>query len=164
MTSSNENPWEDQVTPTRQAHQQQHTGDLLGGQAAQNPWQLSGEQSHSQDHPSYTAQPDPWATQQHSTGFAPPPGPPPSQTRSQAPKLPDETSRFVPESERGEQREALEQFEISHHGQQSPDDRNIEALTRQFPKIDSALVAAIYNDSKDMGASREMLGELSDST
>lgn len=78
------------------------------------------------------------------------------QQQSQAPTQANELDRFVPDSERGEQREALEHFEMSRSRQLSSDDQNIETLTQQFPSIDSALVAAIYSDSKDMGASREM--------
>lgn len=54
----------------------------------------------------------------------------------------------------------MEQFELSHHGVQSTDDKNVETLQREFPNLDGSLVAAIYGDSKDMGATREMLGEL----
>lgn len=68
----------------------------------------------------------------------------------------DDLAGLVPASEQGEQREALEQFEMSRSHQLSSDDQNIERLTRDFPTIDSALVAAIYSDSRDMGASREM--------
>jgi hypothetical protein len=68
---------------------------------------------------------------------------------------------FVPASERGEQREAMEQFEITNSRPQSTDDRNVETLQQEFPGLDGSLVAAIYMDSKQMGAVREMLGELS---
>jgi len=67
----------------------------------------------------------------------------------------------VPADERGEQREAMEQFEITNSRPQSTDDRNVETLQQEFPGLDGSLVAAIYMDSKQMGAVREMLGELS---
>jgi hypothetical protein len=67
---------------------------------------------------------------------------------------------FVPADERGEQREAMEQFEITNSRPQSTDDRNVEALQHEFPALDGSLVAAIYMDSKQMGAVREMLREL----
>lgn len=68
---------------------------------------------------------------------------------------------FVPQEERGEQREAMEQFEITNSRPQSNDDRNVETLQQEFPGLDGSLVAAIYMDSKQMGAVRETLGELS---
>ena len=54
----------------------------------------------------------------------------------------------------------MEQFEMTNSRHLSQDDQNIEILQKQFPKLDGALVAAIYGDSKDMGATREMLGEI----
>ena len=56
--------------------------------------------------------------------------------------------------------EAMEQFEITNSRPQSTDDRNVEALQQEFPALDGSLVAAIYMDSKQMGAVREMLREL----
>ena len=67
---------------------------------------------------------------------------------------------FVPADERGEQREAMEQFEITNSRPQSTDDRNVETLQQEFPALDGSLVAAIHMDSKQMGAVREMLREL----
>jgi len=37
------------------------------------------------------------------------------------------------------------------------DDANQATLQREFPGIDSALIAAIYGDSKSLAATREML-------
>ena len=150
MASGNDNPWSDQ----RPSHQQGiQPSDNLIDLGTQNPWQLGGNTARPEG---FRAPSDPWANQQQSVGYAPPAGPPPGQSRGQAPQLPDETARFVSADERGEQREALEHFEMSHHAQLSPDERNIEQLCREFPKLDGALVAAMYGDSKDMGASREM--------
>jgi hypothetical protein len=41
------------------------------------------------------------------------------------------------------------------------DDKNQEILRREFPNIDSSLIAALYGDSKNLSATREMLYELS---
>ena len=87
--------------------------------------------------------------------FAPPPGPPPRKAAT------FQESDFVPASERGEQREALEQFEISKAGQESQSDRDMASLQREFPKLDGSLIAAIYGDSQSLSATREMLSELS---
>ncbi|KAF2722347.1 hypothetical protein K431DRAFT_284041 [Polychaeton citri CBS 116435] len=72
-------------------------------------------------------------------------------------------SDFVPESERGEQREMMEQFEMSKAGGETQEERDLEQLQREFPGLDGSLVAAIYGDSKNVGATREMLGELAGS-
>ena len=62
--------------------------------------------------------------------------------------------------ERGEQREALEQFEMSK-GHQSQEDQDMETLQREFPAIDGSLIAALYGDSKSLSGTREMLREVS---
>lgn len=67
-------------------------------------------------------------------------------------------SDFVPESERGEQREAIQQFEMVKP--QSHEDREMEDLQREFPGVDGSLIAALYGEHKDAGATREMLREL----
>jgi hypothetical protein len=137
-----------------------------------NPWQLNQGQDSS------------------NSGYAPPPGPPPpgqsgyqpqqntaytqnawSQQQQQHQYPPQQgqglakaptfnENDFVPADERGEQREAMEQFEITNSRPQSTDDRNVETLQQEFPALDGSLVAAIYMDSKQMGAVREMLREL----
>lgn len=171
MSRSNENPWADDEglgtsNPDPQGQYAQ------ANPTSQNPWQLQqppeggAEQSHHQ-RPTYQTPPDPWSTerpQQHQgSAYQAPPGPPPGHTGGHRPtSAADDTTGLVPEAERSEQREAMEQFEMSQHRPQSTDDRNIEILTQEFPGIDSALVAAIYGDSKELGASREMLGELND--
>jgi hypothetical protein len=152
-----------------------------------NPWQLGqgqGQDSHyapppgpppsnttQYQQPSYgqtqqqpqsqpwqpTEQYNPYASQQqHQYQDAPIPGLAPRTKSSTF----NETD-FIPADERGEQREAMEQFEITNSRPQSTDDRNVETLQQEFPGLDGSLVAAIYMDSKQMGAVREMLGELS---
>jgi uncharacterized repeat protein (TIGR03833 family) len=77
---------------------------------------------------------------------------------SQAPLLDD--SPHVPPEERGEQMEYLQSYENSKP--RSQDDMNQAILQREFPTIDSSLIAAIYGDSKSVSATREMLQELKD--
>lgn len=43
------------------------------------------------------------------------------------------------------------------------DDENQAILQREFPNMDSALIAAIYGDSKNLAATREMLFALGQS-
>nr|POE46965.1 hypothetical protein CFP56_00297 [Quercus suber] len=88
------------------------------------------------------------------TGYQPPPGPPPRRVGTF-----DETN-FVPENERGEQREAMEQFELTKSGPEDTTDRDVAKLQQEFPNVDGSLIAAIYGDSKNLGATREMLQEL----
>ena len=145
-----------------------------------NPWQLNqgqdssyapppgpppGQSSYQPQQNSYSQQSDPWSQQQHpdhnNNPFAQ------QQQHQYTPqqgglaKAPTfNENDFVPADERGEQREAMEQFEITNSRPQSTDDRNVETLQQEFPALDGSLVAAIYMDSKQMGAVREMLREL----
>ncbi|CAK4034700.1 Hypothetical predicted protein [Lecanosticta acicola] len=72
--------------------------------------------------------------------------------------------RFVPENERGEQREAMEEFEMKRSKPESQDERNVALLQDEFPSLDSSLVAAIYGDTQTLGSAREMLQELNSSS
>jgi hypothetical protein len=184
---TDDNPWADPARDNlRQAgqhqHQQQQTlnpsdnnnnnNPFYQPSNSPNPWQLNQGQDSS------------------NSGYAPPPGPPPpgqsgyqpqqntaytqnawSQQQQQHQYPPQQgqglakaptfnENDFVPADERGEQREAMEQFEITNSRPQSTDDRNVETLQQEFPALDGSLVAAIYMDSKQMGAVREMLREL----
>jgi hypothetical protein len=56
--------------------------------------------------------------------------------------------------------EYLQSYESSKP--ESEDDRNQAILQKEFPNIDSSLIAAIYSDSKSLSATREMLQELRD--
>jgi hypothetical protein len=95
---------------------------------------------------------------QQSGGYQPPPGPPPGQLPRRTETFKE--SDFVPENERGEQREAMEQFEMNKTGNQSQQDRDLEQLQREFPSVDGSLIAALYADNGGMGPTREMLQEL----
>ena len=66
----------------------------------------------------------------------------------------------IPPEERSEQMEYLQSYEESKPA--SEDDRNQATLQKEFPNIDSSLIAAIYGDSKSLSATREMLQELKD--
>ena len=65
-------------------------------------------------------------------------------------------------SSEAEQLETLQAYEASVAPNE--DDNNQAILRREFPTIDSSLIAAIYNDSKNLAATREMLHELASST
>ncbi|PSN59449.1 hypothetical protein BS50DRAFT_640997 [Corynespora cassiicola Philippines] len=81
-----------------------------------------------------------------------PPPQPPRRTGTDADLLPQG-------QERAEQIETLQSLEANRP--QSEDEKNQEILQREFPKIDSSLIAAIYGDSNSLSATREMLQELS---
>ena len=66
----------------------------------------------------------------------------------------------VPPEERSEQMEYLQSYENSKPA--TEDDTNQATLQREFPNIDSSLIAAIYGDSKSLSVTREMLQELND--
>lgn len=133
-------------------------------QLQENPWASSGApgtSSYNGSAPPQQQQQSYAPTQQQQGDYAPPPGPPP-----QLPKRSESfrESDFVPAGERGEQREAMEQFEMSKSGAESQQDRDVEQLQREFPSVDGSLIAAIHGDSGSMGATREMLQELASQT
>ncbi len=66
----------------------------------------------------------------------------------------------MPADERSEQVEYLQSYEDSKPA--SEDDANQAILQKEFPNMDSSLIAAIYGDSKSLNATREMLQELKD--
>jgi len=43
----------------------------------------------------------------------------------------------------------------------SQEDLDVAKLQKEFPDMDGSLIAAIYGDSKNLGATRELLQELS---
>ncbi|TKA63894.1 hypothetical protein B0A55_11939 [Friedmanniomyces simplex] len=175
QSEAEQNAWQSQPSTSPHGQQQQPYGHSEhssyapppGPPPQSNDWQDAppGHQPH------YEPQQQ---QQQHSqyplSGGAQPQQPP--QTRSEyAPGLPDrqqqqlrrsaefEESDFVPTEERGEQREALEQFEMSK-GSESAEDRDIATLQREFPEVDGSLVAALYGDAGSLGGTREVLREL----
>lgn len=46
---------------------------------------------------------------------------------------------------------------------ESEADRAVAALQSEFPAIDGSLIAALFSDSQNVGATREMLQELASS-
>jgi len=64
--------------------------------------------------------------------------------------------------DRSEQMEYFQSYEMN--AKATEDDANQATLQQEFPKIDSSLIAALYSDTKDMGATREALTELASST
>ena len=141
-----------------------------------NPWSSESSQGpppqlQDQNQQQYGAPPQqqyPGQQQQQYGGYAAPPGPPPGQQGGQQPgALPRsdtfKETDFIPENERGEQREAMQQFAMNKSGNQSQQDRDVEELQREFPGVDGSLIAALYSDSGNMGATKEMLMELAGS-
>lgn len=98
-----------------------------------------------------------WSTETTRSSYQPPPGLPPRRTDT----FQDEN--IVPAEERGEQREAMETFEMNKTKPESEADRAVAALQSEFPAIDGSLIAALFSDSQNVGATREMLQELASS-
>jgi uncharacterized repeat protein (TIGR03833 family) len=124
----------------------------------------SGHPSSHTQH-SHSPVPDPQNWQAHTSfpsghsPYAQPQRPQNAASRpSQAPLLDD--SPNLPPEERNEQLEYMQSYEDSIPA--SEDDRNQAILQREFPDIDSSLIAAIYGDSKSLRTTREMLQELKD--
>ncbi|KXT10879.1 hypothetical protein AC579_8999 [Pseudocercospora musae] len=132
-----------------------------GGQAPQdqhipsnNPW--ANEVSQQPQQYQYQQQQPPPQQQSHE-GFEPPPGPPPRRTDT------FNEERFIPANERGEQREAMEAFEMNRSKPESQTDKDVAMLQQEFPQIDGSLIAALYGDSQSLSGTREMLVELNES-
>jgi len=98
----------------------------------------------------------------------PPPGIPSSQQQQRQPqasegyRAPDQASTeagLPTGQDRSEQMEYMQSYEMNRP--QTEDDKSQEQLAREFPNIDSSLIAAIWSDNKDMSAAREMLQHLS---
>ena len=98
----------------------------------------------------------------------PPPGIPSSQQQQRQPEAPQgyrapdqaSTEAWLPTGQdRSEQMEYMQSYEMNRP--QTEDDKSQEQLAREFPNIDSSLIAAIWSDNKDMSAAREMLQHLS---
>lgn len=141
------NPWAEETG--LQQNQPQLQQPLQPQQAYQSQQAPETQQWNSQA--SYQA------PQYHASRYQAPPGPPPRRTDT----FQDE--RIVPPEERGEQREAMENFELHNTKPESEADRAVAALSNEFPNIDSALIAALFSDSQNVGATREMLQELATS-
>ena len=130
-SNHNDNPWADQGNPQGQS-QQSH-----------NPYQAYQDPPH-----------NPYAQQQPQSSYPGqedvPPGLPPRRTA---------TEMALPTGQdRSHQIEVMQSYEAA--GRKDDDDENVEALQREFPKIDGSLIAAIYGDTKSLSATREMLHEL----
>ncbi|KAF2200265.1 hypothetical protein GQ43DRAFT_80021 [Delitschia confertaspora ATCC 74209] len=167
--SPEHNPWQQQ--PSSYQHQQpagpldQHLPQFEQPPRSSSPYQQHSEYAHPQSQSPYP---------QHSEYTQPPPNQthpafqqqPPHREQNQNPPLPPRTNTLntlVPEGDdRAEQVETLQAYEAAAPPP-SEHDRNQEILRREFPGIDSSLIAAIYGDSMNLAATREMLHELSSS-
>lgn len=58
----------------------------------------------------------------------------------------------------------MQQFEMSKTGNESQQDRDVAQLQQEFPSLDGSLIAALYSDAGNMGATKEMLMELAGSS
>lgn len=124
--------------------------------------------------PEQPQQENPWGPPQQQQqpggfqgGYSAPQGPPPSHNQQQQQYGQQQqihrsnTDQMLVgnEGDRAAQVEHMQQYEAN--APQSEDDRNQAALQKQFPNIDSSLIAAIYNERKpDMAEVRELLQEL----
>jgi hypothetical protein len=142
------NPWAEETGNN------QHTSQQHSQYQQYQPPQYPPQQQHQQSLQPQQGQP--WDAP--SSGYQPPPGPPPRRTDT----FQDEN--IVPPSERGEQREAMETFEMNRSKPESETDKAVATLQEEFPSVDGALIAALYGDSQSISGTRELLQELSSSS
>jgi uncharacterized repeat protein (TIGR03833 family) len=145
------NPWADassQGNPWANQQDQQGLNQSYFGQDSSNQHQqTSYGQSQEQGQPG-----------QQQGGFQAPPGPPPSQGLQRS----DTETLLAQQQDAGAQVETMQQYESN--ARMTDDDRAQAELQKQFPNIDSSLIAAIYNERKpDMAEVRELLQELNTS-
>ena len=133
-----------QQQPQQQDHQQQY----------QPPQYAPPQQQYSQQQ--YPQSQEPQQQQQYSDHSSNPPLPARNLQRSDTDRL------LQSEPDRGEQFEHMQAYEAS--ARQTEDDVNQAQLQKEFPNIDSSLIAAIYGDTKELGATRELLQELASTT
>ncbi|SMR44271.1 unnamed protein product [Zymoseptoria tritici ST99CH_3D1] len=145
------NPWAEETGSNQHPSQQQfpHQQQYQQYQPPQGPPPQQQQQQQSG-----------WQPQEHSydppsSGYQPPPGLPPRRTDT------FQEENIVPPSERGEQREAMETFEMNRSKPENETDKNVAKLQEEFPSVDGALIAALYGDSQSLSGTREMLQELS---
>ncbi|KIW83942.1 hypothetical protein Z517_03188 [Fonsecaea pedrosoi CBS 271.37] len=146
---SSNNPWasaESQgnpyTAPSEEEHQQQRQQQNQG--AAQSYYQSRPQQGQTQQ----------FQQQSHQQSFTP----------AQGINRSDTEQLLAQQSDRAEQVEHMQQYEAN--ARQTEDDRIQAQLQREFPNIDSSLIAAIYNERKgqgDLGEVRELLQELNTS-
>ena len=127
-----------------------------------NPYTLPGSQttqgaasSYYQSHPSQP-QSQQYQYQHQQQQQQQPPAP------SQGVRRSDTEQLLAQQGDRAAQVEHLQQYEAN--APQSEDDRIQAQLQKEFPNIDSSLIAAIYNERKDAGnlaEVKELLQELS---
>ncbi|KAK5175385.1 uncharacterized protein LTR77_000524 [Saxophila tyrrhenica] len=137
-----------------QNHYDQSQGGHNQNLPSSNPWSQQPSYGSAPNQQQQQQQPQqPQQPQQQYAGYAPPSGPPPGQQPQRAGTFKE--SDFVPESERGEQREAIQQYEMSKTGNESQQDRDVEQLQREFPGVDGSLISALYNDNGGLAPTRD---------
>ncbi|KAF2434648.1 hypothetical protein EJ08DRAFT_425094 [Tothia fuscella] len=163
----NSNPWEGEQT-----HLPHNYSSVppVGGNTP-NPWDEGGQQHNRPQQPynqntsdsyqnQYQQHQDPYQNhpQHHQDpsraySYQPPQNAPPQRQEVR-------TVDLVPENERGEQFETMQNYEMQKNKPDSQEDLDVATLQKEFPGMDGSLIAAIYGDSKSLGATRELLQAL----
>lgn len=141
-TMSSNNPWQS-------ATSQGNPYTTPGEQPAQ------GQQQQQQPYNTNTGAAQGYYDSNQNQQFSAPPGPPPSQGVRRS----DTDNLLTSQPDRAEQIEHMQNFEAS--APQTQEDKDQAQLAKEFPDVDSSLIAALYSDTKDLSATREMLQELS---
>ncbi|KAK5951123.1 hypothetical protein OHC33_007876 [Knufia fluminis] len=111
--------------------------------------------------PANNQQPD-YNAWSDATGNPPLPARHPARTAevvpNQGPHRTNTDDVFEQQEDRGEQVEHMQAYEAT--ATQSQGDRDRAQLEKEFPDVDGSLIAALYSDTQDLSATREMLQEL----
>lgn len=152
--SSQGNPWQ----PSEQEQQSLNQTYFAQGNANQHQQSSYGQHPQAGHGQSGHQQNSQQQSDYQQDGFQAPPGPPPSQGLHRS----DTEQLLAQQQDAGAQVETMQQYESN--ARQTTDDRAQADLQKQFPNLDSSLIAAIYNERKpDMAEVRELLQELNSS-
>jgi hypothetical protein len=164
-------PWQNQQQQSHpQSYPQQQQSQygappqqrFYDDESQQQPqYQQPHAQQHSQGYNSaqnyYSEQPDDNAWSD-STGNPPLPQRHPQHNFQQQPVRRDTDDLLAGQEDRGEQIEHMQAYEAT--ARETNDDKDRAQLEKEFPTVDGSLIAALYSDTKDLSATREMLQEL----
>jgi hypothetical protein len=132
-----------------------------GGAGPNQQYGQNLNQQHPPPNQQYGANPNaPYTNQQPTSPTAQQYGAPAGAPPGHRPPHRTDTDAGLPQGqERSEQLEYLQSYEAN--APQTIEDKDQETLRKEFPTIDSSLIAALYADSQSLSATREMLHELS---
>lgn len=152
------NPWQSSTSQgnpylSREQEEQQRSQQQQGGYQSQNQYSQQGQQGQQGHAAGYYQNTN---TQNYPQTYERPSQPPPAP--AQGLQRSDTDTLLAQQNDGAEQLEYMQNYEAS--ARQTQDDKDQAQLQKEFPNVDSSLIAALYSDTKDLASTREMLQEL----